>query len=81
MKMGRYIDRFWAGIMLTLTVLAVLVVSGFMFEYFGLNPVFGVTFDLANMDIFSWLQIGLVAILMGISVAWLRRNSRAMRKM
>ncbi len=78
---GKSIDRFWQGIFLTVTVFAVILLSGYMFSFWG-DPFFNIAFNLDGLTApLSWVQIAFVAILMGFAAAWLRRNSRMMRKM
>jgi hypothetical protein len=81
MKAGKFIDRFWAGIMLTVTVFVIIMFSGYFFGMWG-EPFFNIAFNLDGLTSpLSWLQIAFVAILLGVSVAWLRRNSKSMRMM
>lgn len=81
MRYGKYIDRFWAGIFLTVTVFIVILFSGQIFAFWG-DPFFNIAFNLESLgDPLSWAQIAFVAILLGVSVTWLRRNSKIMRKM
>jgi len=81
MKYGKYIDRFWAGIFLTVTVFIVILASGYVFSFWG-DPFFNIAFNLEGLATpISWVQIAFVAVLLGLSVAWLRRNSKIMRKM
>ena len=81
MKFGRYIDKFWAGIMLTITVFVIIMFSGYIFAIWG-EPFFNIAFNWDGLAApMSWLQIAFVAILLGMAVAWLRHNSKSMRMM
>ncbi|NHJ85636.1 MAG: hypothetical protein FK734_09255 [Asgard group archaeon] len=78
---GKYIDRFWAGIFLTVTVFVIIIASGYMFSFWG-TPFFTIAFDMNGLaSPLSWVQIAFVALLLGMSAAWLRRNSKIMRRM
>jgi len=81
MRLGRYVDRFWAGIFLTVTVFIIIMFSGYLFAFWG-EPFFNLAFNLEGLaEPMSWIQIGFVALALGISAVWLRKNSKIMRKM
>ena len=80
MSMGKVVDRFWVGIFLTVTIMAIIFFSGYVFGLFG-TPFFILGFNLENLDLVAIAQVAFVAIMMGATVAWLRKNSKVMRRM